>query len=1398
MPPSSLTLPTMQRSYTLKLTGEEENWRTILWATHEALNNGTQSFCNWFLTFRGGLPAALANLDPKATPEKLKHRRILLALSWLSVEDGEGVPDAKFHIEAANKKGRLSALQSILEHQQVPSDEITEWLTDCETSLSASIRDGAVWVNRYQIFRDLDITVSYDDIIDFLFNSNNKNAQFFSLEDYFALPLAREGESDTDSEDNTSSSKEEKPKELAQKALGWLCDHYGEGKKADNTLLARTYQAILEAITPITSDCKQAEFMETILRHCSDLPLPSQDWSGIFSLLNAPGRESSSKLRLKNSHLLDLVPKDTIEALKKSLQKDVKAAQSKIGSKGRQVYSDKIEQSVQQACRFPYQPSKGKANREMYTVMLDHAARRISQTHSWIKLNEVERFKYEANIAEMATIPTESRKWLDQYCQERTLQLGALEDYTISPNAISGWSNVVDAWSQLNVATEEARQEKVKELQSHPDIKKFGDINLFLSLAADEALCVWQEAGNPTAKILQTYVKAQDAERKKRHYKVPAFCHPDPLRHPVFCDFGKSRPSIRFALLNTDKPQKGQADGLIDPVRGLRLELFTGENVQQVNLKWQSKRFFNEIAKGKPVADEDATSVSRLNRFAQSAAGLNPSGRYTVHHVFQKDTWSGRLQAPRQQLANLARIKTQNLQQFEKLKLQINWFITCSTELQSDGPWYTYVDSLADKTPFLRTNSKGSHVSYSGWPHDLLNKSRGEKAKLLLSRLPGLRVLSLDLGHRYGAACTVWQAMTLTEIQALEPTCDQKQWFEAPYYGKKTLFRRISADTLPDGTSHPAPWARLDREFLIRLQGENEDTRKASCEELKQLNSVLKALHYTEELPQKYAKDKRIDRVIRNAQGVLKQALYRHGSLARIAFNLAENKKIKPGNQVELLSEPADIEMHLVESLALWAELLVTSQWKDASLEELWQHHVGIALDTLPQKPTSEEGYSAQKLKQWKNDLREAIRIVIPKIQSQRPAITQALTAHWKSDEAQLIAALKQIKTVLMPRGEQGKTQSNRHMGGLGVDRIVNLKTLYQLQKAYFGRLYPDGHSTPPSAQFAQTTLDTLEQLRENRVKQLTSRIIEAAMGLGEADKKGPGKRRSEHNGNPRFLPCHAIVIENLRHYRPDALRTRRENRGLMEWAAGKVRTRLEEDCALYGLHLREVSPSFTSRQDSRTGSPGIRCQDMLTKTLLEQAESLEQKPQNKRTPMDQFKLDLISQLRLQQQANHPLPQTVRVPRQGGEIFMSSDVQSPIAGGIQADLNAAANIGLKALLDPDWEGAWWMIPCDTNTGLPDKTKVSGSLALESLQSPLVSMEEEVVAEKSNKSSKKAVKKSKSTMYVFRHGLRESLAGNELHWQRTVPYFKLVEQQVMQRLLKQLKATSAETLRPLPI
>ena len=86
-------------------------------------------------------------------------------------------------------------------------------------------------------------------------------------------------------------------------------------------------------------------------------------------------------------------------------------------------------------------------------------------------------------------------------------------------------------------------------------------------------------------------------------------------------------------------------------------------------------------------------------------------------------------------------------------------------------------------------------------------------------------------------------------------------------------------------------------------------------------------------------------------------------------------------------------------------------------------------------------------------------------------------------------------------------------------------------------------------------------------------------------------------------------------------------------------------------------------------------------------------------TAWDRYVIDLFDQLSkpTKLSADKAASRFARVPQKGGDVFVSADDVSSngeTSGppGVQADLNAAGNIGLKALLDPDWHGAWWYIP----------------------------------------------------------------------------------------------------------
>lgn len=163
---------TTQRAYTLCLHGSDRSdntWRDTLWTTHVAVNNGAKAFGDWLLTMRGGVFRTLADMklsqgkdkpDRDPTEDERRDRRILLALSWLSVESApmDGDPHASFvvatgnHCQSSRDEKVMCALRTILSQRGMNQAEIDAWKKDCEPSLSAAIREDAVWVSRSAAF----------------------------------------------------------------------------------------------------------------------------------------------------------------------------------------------------------------------------------------------------------------------------------------------------------------------------------------------------------------------------------------------------------------------------------------------------------------------------------------------------------------------------------------------------------------------------------------------------------------------------------------------------------------------------------------------------------------------------------------------------------------------------------------------------------------------------------------------------------------------------------------------------------------------------------------------------------------------------------------------------------------------------------------------------------------------------------------------------------------------------------------------------------------------------------------------------------------------------------------------------------------------------------------------
>ena len=88
--------------------------------------------------------------------------------------------------------------------------------------------------------------------------------------------------------------------------------------------------------------------------------------------------------------------------------------------------------------------------------------------------------------------------------------------------------------------------------------------------------------------------------------------------------------------------------------------------------------------------------------------------------------------------------------------ISVSWLVSFSPKLIPSGPFIDYAREHG-----IEPNRKSGEY----WPNSAINKERDGHAKLIYARLPRLRVLSVDLGHRYAAACAVWESFSSEQIK---------------------------------------------------------------------------------------------------------------------------------------------------------------------------------------------------------------------------------------------------------------------------------------------------------------------------------------------------------------------------------------------------------------------------------------------------------------------------------------------------------------------------------------------------------------------------------------------------------------------------------------------------------
>lgn len=264
--------------------------------------------------------------------------------------------------------------------------------------------------------------------------------------------------------------------------------------------------------------------------------------------------------------------------------------------------------------------------------------------------------------------------------------------------------------------------------------------------------------------------------------------------------------------------------------------------------------------------------------------------------------------------------------------------------------------------------------------------------------------------------------------------------------------------------------------------------------------------------------------------------------------------------------------------------------------------------------------------------------------------------------------------------------------------------------------------------------LEKLDHVKEQRINQTAHGILAAALGvrLKHPEKDKELRRRHDVHGEyERFRePADFIVLEDLSRYLSSQGRSRRENSRLMQWCHRAILGKVKELAEPYGIPVLETNAAYSSRFCSRTGVVGFRAVELTPadkhkwfwKTQLEQAScpiAMKQMDLHRRNALLALKetFDQLDELNKDRQGKTPI--TLLAPMAGGPIFIPARDELPL---MQADLNAAANLVLRAVAQPDCreilsrirskpEKEKFVVRRDSNrekAGWPEKTEVSAS------------------------------------------------------------------------------------------
>lgn len=622
------------------------------------------------------------------------------------------------------------------------------------------------------------------------------------------------------------------------------------------------------------------------------------------------------------------------------------------------------------------------------------------------------------------------------------------------------------------------------------------------------------------------------------------------------------------------------------------------------------------------------------------------------------------------------------------------------------APWPTAIEYVKPMTP----NKSRSRAKLASRTH--LNPDASA-----LPQLAGLRVLGVDLGRKLAAGCAEWETLAKDDlareiagrtivaggIGAGDGFVHTVHRDSRTGREQTTVYRRIAADLLPDGSPRAAPWARLERQFVIGIEGASEDRTKegsrrlASPDEQKLVAELMAELGYGPAIEDPVPAQ--LDALTWYAVRLTCCGLRRHDDAARIgrAFSIGAARSV--GNVHCDAHSPEERFESVLDALVRWAERVAAGSWADAWASRAWSAHIGCEVVGVTDDPTPLERATQRK----ENAARLAS--VARRLASSDTGLLGSLwTKRWQDMDAGWEPRLRALRTFVhpswggLPATCDADARDDRHAS---VVRIAAIRDLGRLHEAYAMRPRPEDQAERGAGQrkepdrhreIARAIFGSMDRLRARRGAEIASRVLAAAVD---------GDR-----------PSHVIAISDVADGRVDRLDSPHVTQEFVAWCASGLREHLAEGCRQEGVALRTVGSKDVRDRSCRTGSPGLPSGFFAidpgtgrpSAFWWEHAVWLAERREEDGIAGDYERalVGLGHELANARISGEAMPGAVQLACLDGELFAEvsslprfnagcaeSCVEScaESCASTQVDINAAANVGLRALGSQDVHGS---------------------------------------------------------------------------------------------------------------